>query len=114
MDTLSSDGYIMATPEDYEEDLNDGPLDDVRIDNSSDGEGKGKNKGHDDEGFLASPKRLVPQVRLSFVKALNDLMAVSHDEHLKEEVESHTEEEVAGMKLCVSEVVHQDSFTAPC
>ena len=114
MDTLGSDGYIMAATEDDEDDLHDGPLDDVHIDDSSGDDGKHDNKGHDDEGLLASPKRLVTQVKFSFVKALNDLMEVSHDEHLKEEVENHTEEEVAGMKLCVSKVVHQDSFTAPC
>lgn len=36
------------------------------------------------------------------------------EEHLKDGDESHTEEEVAGMKLCVSKTVHQDSFIAPC
>ena len=36
------------------------------------------------------------------------------ESHLREEVEGHTEEEVAGMKLCVSKTVHQESFEAPC
>ena len=34
--------------------------------------------------------------------------------NVKEAVEAHTEEEVAGMKLCVKPVVHMDSFEAPC
>lgn len=37
-----------------------------------------------------------------------------HEESLQKSVENHTEEEVAGMKLCVSKTVHQDSFIAPC
>jgi len=37
-----------------------------------------------------------------------------HEDQLKQGVENHTEEEVAGQKLCVSKTVHQDSFIAPC
>ena len=74
-------------------------------------------KGHDEDIF-AGPKRLVQQVRTSFTKVMHDLSdraaEVRNDEHLKEEMENHTEEEVAGMKLCVSKTIHQDSFSAPC
>lgn len=88
--------------------------------NDDDEEETDKLKGHENDSndILASPKRLVNQVRISVTKFFNGLSEkaseVTHDEHLKEEVENHTEEEVAGMKLCVSNVVHQDSFSAPC
>lgn len=36
------------------------------------------------------------------------------DEAFNEHMANHTEEEVAGMKLCVSKTVHQESFVAPC
>ena len=36
MDTLGSDGYIIATTEEDEYGLNDGPLEDVHINESSD------------------------------------------------------------------------------
>ena len=38
--------------------------------------------------------------------------AVKLDDNTKLEVSGHTEEEVAGMKLCVKDVVHQESFEA--
>lgn len=39
--------------------------------------------------------------------------AVALDDRTKQGVSGHSEEEVAGMKLCVSNVVHKDSFEAP-
>lgn len=74
-------------------------------------------KGHDDD-MLAVPKRVAQQVRTSVSKAIHNLSdnlaGLKNDAHLKEEVENHTEEEVAGMKLCVSKIVHQESFSAQC
>lgn len=39
--------------------------------------------------------------------------ALRVDEHAKAEVAEHTVEEVAGLKMCVNEVVHKDSFLTP-
>jgi len=38
---------------------------------------------------------------------------VALDELTKGDLSGHSEEQVAGMKLCVSNVVHKDSFVAP-
>lgn len=36
------------------------------------------------------------------------------DTKLRQDFLAHTEEVVAGEKMAVSDIVHQDSFTAPC
>eukprot|EP01083_Nonionella_stella_P285662 972455_1 len=36
------------------------------------------------------------------------------DPHLREEYNSHTEEVIAGEKMAVANVIHQNSFEAPC
>jgi hypothetical protein len=70
------------------------------------------------------PKQLAKQVQTSVTnlmhsisdkvqQGLHDVKEGLNDPHFKEEVEGHTSEEVAGMKLCVSKNVHQDSFSAP-
>lgn len=70
------------------------------------------------------PKQLAKQVQSSVTnlmhtisdkvqQELHDIKEGLNDPHFKEEVEAHTAEEVAGMKLCVSKNVHQDSFSAP-
>lgn len=71
---------------------------------------------------LAGDPGLVQQAEDAVVKAMHTvadvgqkaLHALKDDAHLQEEVKGHTEEEVLGEKLCVSEVIHQDSFIAPC
>jgi hypothetical protein len=39
--------------------------------------------------------------------------ALRVDEHAKAEAKEHTVEEVAGLKMCVNEVIHKDSFLDP-
>jgi hypothetical protein len=62
-------------------------------------------------------EHLLQAVRVADMAALNLLHkganALRLDQHTKEEVARHTEEEVAGAKLCVKETVRQDSFNAP-
>ena len=37
-----------------------------------------------------------------------------NDPHLREAYNSHTEEIVAGEKMAVKKIIHQNSFEAPC
>jgi hypothetical protein len=67
---------------------------------------------------LGGAKKMMQQAQVTVSKVIHDLgekadQALHHDSHFKEEVEGHTEEEVAGCKLAVSKNIHQDSFSAP-
>lgn len=61
------------------------------------------------EAVLAAERSVDGVVRRMVQKGAR---AVALDDNTKKEVAGHTEEEVAGMKLCVNQVVHQDSFEA--
>jgi hypothetical protein len=54
-----------------------------------------------------SVKNAIKSVEKNLVEAVTD-------DQVQEGLSSHTEEEVAGMKLCVKSVVHAESFEAPC
>jgi|Transcript_13103 hypothetical protein len=47
----------------------------------------------------------------SFQRCRNGLL---NDTRLRENYAAHTEEVVAGEKMAVCDVIHQDSFNAPC
>jgi hypothetical protein len=72
--------------------------------------------------LLEGSKRLAKDAQVFVSKAFHDLTdsvsnakeSFQNDEAFNKKVADHTEEEVAGMKLCVSQTVHQDSFVAPC
>jgi hypothetical protein len=72
--------------------------------------------------LLEGSKRLAKDAQVFLSKAIHDLTdSVSNtkesfqkDKAFNKKFADHTEEEVAGMKLCVSKTVHQDSFVAPC
>ena len=52
-----------------------------------------------------------------FNKALDKLHSTDNfwnDPHFRREYQAHTEETVAGEKMAVKNVVHQNSFNAPC
>jgi hypothetical protein len=60
---------------------------------------------------------LVKQAQAAVGAAVHSIEAAASKikENLKEGVDDqHTEEEVMGMKMCVSKTVRQDSFIAPC
>jgi hypothetical protein len=68
----------------------------------------GHPEGEDDA--LECTKRWAKQVQTAVI----ELWHQWSNEEFQQQVRQHTEEEVAGMKLCVSKTVHQDSFIAPC
>ena len=83
--------------------------------------GEPNSKGH--QGNICVPvvkkaQAIAAKVMHSMEQAAHNMgetAAHANDENqLKEQVERHSEEEVAGMKLCVSKTVDQDSFVAPC
>ena len=52
-----------------------------------------------------------------FNKALDKLHSTDNfwnDPHFRRDYQAHTEEIVVGEKMAVKDVVHQDSFHAPC
>jgi hypothetical protein len=87
----------------------------LAVSNSADDDNLKENEA----GTFAGPKRLIQQAQNAISNVWHNLSeqvaeTTRKDEHFKAEVEGHTEEEVAGMKLCVSKTIHQDSFIAPC
>jgi hypothetical protein len=70
--------------------------------------------GHPEEGeddAVECTKRWAKQVETAVIELWHRW---SNEEQFQQQVRQHTEEEVAGMRLCVSKTVHQDSFIAPC
>jgi len=60
---------------------------------------------------IINAERAVDGAVRNMIKKSADALKI--DSHTKEELSSHSEEEVNGCKMCVSEVIHKDSFVAP-
>mmetsp|Transcript_33556 Transcript_33556/g.50042 ORF Transcript_33556/g.50042 Transcript_33556/m.50042 type:complete len:93 (+) Transcript_33556:56-334(+) len=63
-----------------------------------------------EETNLGGPELFLRRTGLAIEVAFRNVMSNC----LMEGIKPHTEEEVAGVKMCVNEMIRQDSFVAPC